>query len=133
MPHVSELKPRPLWNDELPTRGDLHFAVGFGPKSALVSRLIAVGTASRTNHVGLITAVTPSEWRIVEALSDGVVEDTHQPPPVSTVIRVSDDPAVREAVALKAEAGAAADPTSATTGGPSPGSSWWAWSGAFHS
>jgi hypothetical protein len=110
MPNVSDLKPRPLWDDELPTRGDLHFAVGFGPKSALVSRIIAAGTASRTNHVGIITEVTGSEWKIVEALSKGVVEDTHQPPPVSTVIRASDDPAVREALARRAEAGAAADP-----------------------
>ncbi|MGA3352489.1 MAG: hypothetical protein ABSD85_04790 [Acidimicrobiales bacterium] len=104
-----KLKPRPLWDEELPVRGDLHFAVGFGPKSALVSRIIAAGTASRTNHVGIITEVTqpdpqePAEWKIVEALAGGVVEDLHKRPPNSTVIRVSDDPEVREALAAEAE------------------------------
>ncbi len=99
----------------MPTRGDLHFAVGFGPKSALVSRIIAAGTASRTNHVGVITGVSGSaagvpQWTIVEALSKGVVEDTHRPPPVSTVIRVSDDPTMHGALASRAEAGARAVP-----------------------
>jgi hypothetical protein len=112
MPNPSDLRPRPLWNGELPVRGDLHFAVGFGPKSALVSRIIAVGTASRTNHVGVITAVSPpdssgsGQWKIVESLADGVVEDIHRPPPNSTVIRVSENPDIREELASKAEEGA---------------------------
>ena len=112
MPDSSDLRPRPLWSGELPVRGDLHFAVGFGPKSALVSRIIAVGTASRTNHVGIITSVTPPDatgsgkWKIVESLADGVVEDIHRPPPNSTVIRVSENSDVREELASRAEMGA---------------------------
>lgn len=112
MPNSSDLMPRPLWNGEQPARGDVHFAVGFGPKSALVSRIIAVGTASRTNHVGIITSVSPpdsssaGQWKIVESLSAGVVEDVHRPPPNSTVIRISENSDVRELLATEAEKGA---------------------------
>ena len=110
------LRPRPLWRGELPEAGDVHFAVGLAKGSPIVSRLIAVGTASRTNHVGIITDVDPptvggaGSWRIVESLAHGVVEDRHEPPPNSTVIRLSDDPAVRAAVVARAEQGPQAVP-----------------------
>lgn len=110
------LRPRPLWHGEPPAPGDVHFAVGLAKGSPLVSRLIAVGTASRTNHVGIITHVEPPSgddagwWRIVESLARGVVEDQHRPPPNSTVIRLSDDPSVRAAVVARAEQGANATP-----------------------
>lgn len=116
MAQPDDLRPRPLWDDEQPARGDIHFAVGFGPKAALVSRIIAAGTASRTNHVGIITEVGtrnidgPAEWTIVEALAKGVVEDRHRPPPTSTVIRLSDDSKIREALAAEAESRARATP-----------------------
>jgi hypothetical protein len=111
-----DLRPRPLWRGELPERGDFHFAVGLAKGSPFVSRVIAVGTASRTNHVGIITQVEPPGgndagwWWIVESLSKGVVKDEHRPPPNSTVIRLSEDPRVREAVAQRAEDGASANP-----------------------
>ena len=110
------LRPRPLWRGEIPDRGDVHFAVGLAKGSPFVSRVIAVGTASRTNHVGIITQVQPPAgsdpglWWIVESLSKGVVKDEHRPPPNSTVMRLSEDPKVREAVARRAEDGANASP-----------------------
>jgi hypothetical protein len=116
MPDPDELQPRPLWSHETPARGDIHFAVGFGPHSAFVSRVIAAGTASRTNHTGIITEVTPpqpndpGQWRIVESLAHGVVEDTHDPPPNSTVIRVSDDESLRGRLAARAETLCNGDP-----------------------
>lgn len=113
-----DLRPRPLWRGQSPERGDIHFAVGLAKRSPFVSRAIAAGTASRTNHVGIITEVGasatdqaqpggigPDRWKIIEALSKGVIEDVHHPPPNSTVMRVSDDPAVRESFAQTAEAG----------------------------
>ncbi len=110
------LRPRPLWQGELPEPGDVHFAVGLAKGSPVVSRVIAVGTASRTNHVGIITDVDPPHdddagwWEIVESLSKGVVEDRHRPPPNSTVIRLSDDPQIRQALVNRARQGAHADP-----------------------
>ena len=55
----SELKPRPLWDGQLPERGDLHFAVGLSPKSALVSRTIP--RASPASHAipGMASATRP--------------------------------------------------------------------------
>ncbi len=111
-----DLLPRPLWHEDTPERGDFHFAVGLAKGSPFVSRVIAVGTASRTNHVGIITQVQPPAgndpgwWWIVESLSEGVVKDEHRPPPNSTVMRLSEDPGVREAVAQRAEDGASANP-----------------------
>ena len=99
----SDLRPRPIYEHETPARGDIHFAVGFGKSSATVSRIIAAGTASRTNHVAIITGVSEKGWDMVEALAKGVVKTEGRTPPVSTVIRVSDDPAVREQVAAEAE------------------------------
>lgn len=104
MATAADLRPRPVYEHEMPERGDIHFAVGFGTKSAMVSRIIAAGTASRTNHVGIITNVGDGTWDMVEALGDGVVHTKGRRPPVSTVLRLSDDPVVREQVAAAAEA-----------------------------
>ena len=104
MATAGDLRPRPVYEHEMPARGDIHFAVGFGKKSATVSRIIAAGTASRTNHVGIITKVADGHWDMVEALAKGVVRTEGRTPPVSTVLRLSDDPAVREQVAAAAEA-----------------------------
>jgi hypothetical protein len=94
---------RPLRAEEAPAAGDLHFAVGFGRQSAFVSRIIAAGTASRTNHVGVLAAVEPDKWEIIEALANGVRRNPHRPPPMSTVMRLSDDPSVRADVLAQAE------------------------------
>lgn len=104
MATAGDLRPRPVYEHETPERGDIHFAVGFGTQSAMVSRIIAAGTASRTNHVGIITKVADGTWDMVEALGKGVVHTKGRRPPVSTVIRLSDDPVVREQVAAAAEA-----------------------------
>ena len=110
------LQPRPLWYGELPEPGDIHFAVGLSKGSPLVSRVIAVGTASRTNHVGIITQVEPprgedaGSWQIIESLAKGVVEDRHSPPPNSTVIRLSPDPHIRSSLVERARQGANANP-----------------------
>lgn len=98
----NQLRPRPLYDDDRPEPGDLHFAVGFGADTALVSKIIAAGTASRTNHVGVITGVSEQAWTLVEALGKGVVVSQKQPPPRSTVIRISDDPSVRSRLAASA-------------------------------
>jgi hypothetical protein len=98
-----DLHPRPLWPGESPTRGDLHFKVGFAAGAPVVSQIIAAGTASRVCHVGIITAVFSNEWVIAEALSNGFVSKIHSPPPVSTVIRLSDDAEVREMIAASAQ------------------------------
>ena len=104
MATAGDLRPRPVYEHETPARGDIHFAVGFGRDSATVSRIIAAGTASRTNHVGVITKVADGRWDMVEALAKGVVRTEGRTPPVSTVLRLSDDPVVREQVAAAAEA-----------------------------
>ncbi len=103
MATAGDLRPRPVYEHETPERGDIHFAVGFGKGSATVSRIIAAGTASRTNHVGVITKVAGNRWDLVEALGKGVVRTERRQAPISTVLRLSDDPAVREQVATTAE------------------------------
>jgi hypothetical protein len=95
---LTEITAKPLTQEEAPLPGDLHFAVGFSPGSALVSRIIAVGTTSRTNHVGIIVEATNEKWEVIEALGAGVRRNAHEPPPWSTVMRVSDDPSVRDQV-----------------------------------
>ena len=97
-----DLRPRPLYDDDVPEPGDVHFAVGFGRRTALVSKIIAAGTASRTNHVGVIVEADNDHWVIVEALGAGVIRSQHRPPPQSTVLRVSDDPTIRAALAAEA-------------------------------
>jgi len=128
----TRLRPRPLYDGEPPAAGVLHFAVGFGKGSALVSRVIVAGTASRTNHVGVITQAEPDRWVLVEALAGGVQVHTHRPPPVSTVIRLSDDPRYAPASHTQRWPAKAHD-TSVTTTPPSPGSCSSASSGASRS
>ena len=83
------LRSRPLFAWETPEPGDLYFETGH----QLLSRIIRLGTASRTNHVGVIIEANATTWTVVEAVADGVVIHDRTPP-VGTVIRVSHDPDV---------------------------------------